>query len=185
MIEHFERYLGPIQEGWAVDADGEEMPFQIVRFDQGSDDKTVSFATLGLGRYPLRSTTTARTFRHELLLLAPNKLARGPLPSLLQPIGQACIQDGRALLRGDVLGPRGPLLAGSQMEAFYVAMPAYFPDEFATCEGPDGPVVISWLVPIAAPEAHYVARHGWEAFEDRLVEQDPDLTDFGRHPMKL
>lgn len=71
------------------------------------------------------------------------------------------------------------------MAAFYVAMPAYFPDEFATCQSPDGPIVIAWLVPISASEAQYVARSGWSAFEDRLVGQDPDLTDFTRKPMIL
>jgi hypothetical protein len=71
------------------------------------------------------------------------------------------------------------------MEAFYVTMPVYFPDDFATCDSPDGPIVIAWLVPIFPAEAKYVADHGWEAFEDRLVEQDPDLTEFTRKPMVL
>jgi hypothetical protein len=185
LVDHFERYLGPIQEGWAVDADGAQMPFQIVRFDHGSGPHTVSFATLGLGRYPLPSPSTGRAIRHELLMLAPERLARGPLPSLIQQIGTAAIAGRRALLRGDVIGPHGPVVAGSQMGAFYVAMPAYFPDDFATCECEEGSVVIAWLVPISATEAEYVARRGWEAFEDRLVEQDPDLTDFGRQPMRL
>ncbi len=62
-------------------------------------------------------------------------------------------------------------------------MPAYFPDEFATCRSADCPIVIACLVPISAAEAQYGARSGWSAFEDRLVEQGPDLTEFRREPM--
>ena len=29
----------------------------------------------------------------------------------------------------------------------------------------------------------YVKRHGWDAFEDRFAEADPDLTDLGRSPV--
>ncbi|RZU16410.1 suppressor of fused protein SUFU [Kribbella rubisoli] len=180
MIKHFERQLGPIQDGWSGDPDSNEMPFQIVRFAQGSGDRTVAFATLGLGRYPLISAATGRTIRHELLLLVSEELVNEPFPSLLQEIGEEAIRDDRALLRGDLLGPRGPLISESHLEALYVTMPVYFPDDFATCDSPDGPIVIAWLVPVSLAEARYIDSAGWEAFEDRLIEQDPNLMDFSR-----
>ena len=64
-------------------------------------------------------------------------------------------------------------------------MPAYFPDDFATFEGGHDPIVIAWLVPISRAEASFVAQRGWGAFEDVLVEQNPDLTDFYRGSTKL
>lgn len=94
VMEHLERYLGLVQEGWAVDADGREMPFQIVRFDQGSTGGTVSFSTLGLGRYPLKSPATGRTIRHELLLLVRDDSSSGLLPSLLQQVGESARWEG-------------------------------------------------------------------------------------------
>jgi hypothetical protein len=185
LVEHFEKGLGQIEVGWSVDADGRRMPFQIVRFPQGSGPGTISFATLGLGRYPLTSPDPDIEIRHELLMLAPESLRDGVLPSLIQQVGEETIHSQRPLLRGDVIGPRGPLIPGSQMEALYVTLPVYFPDEFATCEEDDHTIVIAWLVPISAGEAHYIVHHGWADFEDRLVEQDPDLTDFGRQPIRL
>ncbi|GAA1575278.1 suppressor of fused domain protein [Kribbella hippodromi] len=186
LIEHLEGYLGPIRGGWAQDADGEEMPFQIAWFDQGAGEGVVSFATLGLGRYPLRLPEAGRTIRHELLMLADSETAAtGLLPHLVQQVGEQAVRYGRPFLCGEVIGPRGPLLPGSLLEAFYVAMPVYFPDDFAVCESPDGPIVIAWLVPITAGEARYVAFNGWNAFEDRLVEQDPDLTSFSRQSIVL
>jgi hypothetical protein len=180
VIEHFERQLEAIQGGWSVDPDGNEMPFQIVRFARGSGDGTIAFATLGLGRYPLLSPTTGRTIRQEFLLLASADLVNEPFPSLLQEVGEEAVRGGRAFLRGDLVGPRGPLIPKSHLEALYVTVPVYFPDEFATCDSADVPVVIAWLVPVTVAEARYIDSEGWEAFEDRLVEQDPDLVDFGR-----
>lgn len=69
VVEHLERYLGPVEEGWAVDGDGREMPFQVVRFEWGAREGTVSLSTLGLGQFSLTSPATRRTVRHELLLL--------------------------------------------------------------------------------------------------------------------
>jgi hypothetical protein len=62
----------------------------------------------------------------------------------------------------------------------YVAIPVYFPDDFAVYDGDGDPIVIAWLVPISADEASYVKQHGWEAFETHLAETDPDLTDVFR-----
>jgi hypothetical protein len=107
LIEHFEKFLGLIEAGWSVDADGLRMPFQIARFPQGSGPGTVSFATLGLGRYPLPSLASGRSIRHELLLLAPESLKDGTLPSLIHQIGEETIQSGRALLQGVSSGRAG------------------------------------------------------------------------------
>ncbi len=55
--------------------------------------------------------------------------------------------------------------------------PVYFPDDFAVYKGNDDQIVVAWLVPISSNEASYVRQHGWRAFEKRLVENDPDLTN--------
>ena len=180
LIDHLERFLGPIELGWTHDADNVEMPFQVVRFGQGSGPGTVSFSTLGLSRYGLPSSTSGREIRHELLMIMPDSLRDGPVPSLLHQVGMDVLTTERPLLRGDVIGPKGPLVPGSSMEALYVGIPVYFPDEFGACQEDGHSVVIAWLIPISAQEAAYVGRQGWEAFEDRLVEADPDLTDVYR-----
>jgi hypothetical protein len=107
-------------------------------------------------------------------MFVPNRLKDGPVPGLLQEVAAAVLESGSALLRGDVLGPKGPLFAMSSMEALHAAIPVYLPDEFASCETEDGAqVVIVWLVPISRTEAEYIHLHGWDAFEERLVEVDP------------
>lgn len=185
LVEHFERTLGLITAGWSVDPDGVEMPFQIVRFTGGSDADSVGYSTLGLSRRVLPSPTSHLHIRHELLMLAPKALKPDHVASILLQVGEMLIGTERALLRGDVIGPAGALVPGSELTALYVTMPMYFPEEFATYSDDDGAVVIAWLVPITDSEADYVSSHGWDAFEDKLVEQDPDVVDFHRPPMTL
>ncbi|WP_102193367.1 suppressor of fused domain protein [Microbacterium aurantiacum] len=185
LIEHFERTLGPIHSGWSVDADGAEMPFQLVRFAGGSDTDSVGYATLGLSRQALSSPDPGRSIRQELLVLAPEALKPDHVVSLLIQVGSMVIGTRRALRRGNVIGPAGPLVPGSDLTALYVTMPVYFPDEFATFAGDEGDVLIAWLVPITTGEADFISRHGFDAFEDELVDQDPDLVDFRRSEMKL
>lgn len=179
LVDHLERYLGEIEAGWSRDADGREMPFQVARFPRGSGDGTVSFTTLGLSRHALRSPS-GKEIRHELMMIVPDRLRDGSIPGLLQQIGMEVLAATRPLLRGDVIGPRGELVAGSGLDAIYAAIPVYLPDDFAVYEDNSQQVAIVWLVPISAREASYVRTRGWKAFEDRLVESDPDLTDIFR-----
>jgi hypothetical protein len=183
VLGHFEAFLGEIELGWSRDADGHDMPFQVVRFPRGSGDGTITFATLGLSRYPQRSAS-GKTIRQELLMIVPESLRTGPVPGLLQQAGMETLTAARPLLRGDVIGPRGKLVSGSRMEALYVSLPVYFPDDFAVYQGEE-PIMIAWLVPISAREAEYLSTRGWRAFEDRLTESDPDLTDIYRSTLPV
>lgn len=141
LIDHLERFLGLIELGWERDADGEQMPFQVVRLGDPSNSETISFASLGLGRYPLASPASGRVIRHELMMLVPATMQSSPVPSLIHQVGSAAIHGQKPLLRSDVIGPYGPLVPGSFLEALYVIV------QFATYEGDDGPMVIAWLVP--------------------------------------
>jgi len=161
------------------------MPFQIVRFSGGSDADSVGYATLGLSRYALSSPASGRTFRQELLMLAPESLVADRVVSLLLQVGSMALASQRPLLRGNVIGPADSIVPASDLRALYVTMPVYFPDEFATFADRDGDIVVAWLVPIATGEADFIAARGWDVFEDQLAEQDPDLVDFHRPGMKL
>jgi hypothetical protein len=179
LVEHLESFLGEIEVGWSKDADGFELPFQVVRFTPGALSGCVVFSTLGLSVTSLPSRRSGERIRHEFIMIVPERLREGPVPGLLQQVGLDVLASGSAVLRGDVLGPRGPLFEMSMMEALYAAIPVYLPDEF----GQFRDVVIAWLVPVARSEADYVAVHGWGAFEERLIDVDPDLTAIDRIPM--
>jgi hypothetical protein len=161
------------------------MHFQIAKFSPPGLPNVSAFATLGLGRHPLTAQRSGKTIHLELLLLTEDGAAERWIPSLLQQIGDTAIENRCALLRGDVLGPRGPVIPDAEMTAFYVTSPMYFPDDFATCTSDSSPTVIAWLVPISSREADLIARIGWQAFEDILVSQNPPATNWHRQSLAL
>jgi len=176
LIQHLESYLGTIDVGWSRTADGEDLSFQVVRFGAGALPGCVVFSTLGLSSVALPSRESGKLVRHEFVMIVPERLQDGPVPGLLQQVGLEVMEAGSPLLRGDVVGPRGPLFAMSSMEALYASVPVYLPDDFAQVDD----VVFVWLVPVSQAEANFVAANGWSAFEDRLVEAGPDLIDVDR-----
>lgn len=83
------------------------------------------------------------------------------------------IARGRGLLRGEAIGPRGPLFGPGPMTALYAAAPGYLPAGFGTCDADSGTVVMTWLVPITDAEAGYARARGWAAFEEAVTAGDP------------
>jgi hypothetical protein len=110
-------------------------------------------------------------------MVVPKQLWSGPIPGLLQGIANEILDSRQPLLRGDVIGPRGPLVSGSDITSLYAAIPVYFPDSFASCRVGDTSIAIVWLIPISSREAAFVRENGWPAFEELLVQIDPDLTN--------
>jgi hypothetical protein len=69
------------------------------------------------------------------------------------------------------------------MRAMYVSLPVVFPKSFWVYEDVSPAVVLVWPIPIHPEEVGYIATHGWNAFEDLLESEDPDLLDFTRKPV--
>lgn len=180
LIEHLESHLGQIDVGWK-DSDGTAWPFQVLRFLGGPIANTVTYSTLGLSDTALPSPVSGKQVRHELLFMARPAFCDRNIPAILHQVGMEAITSRRAYLRGDVIGPRGALISGTDMEALYVSLPVYLPDSFATYKSPEGiSCIFAWLVPITSQEAAFAKTKGWETFEDRLASVDPDLLDLRR-----
>lgn len=183
LVAHLEYFLGVSSGGWLRDPDQVQMPFGILRFNDVPALDTIAYATLGLSHRTLVSRRTGKEIHQELLMLIRKPQMDLYIPSILHQVGMALLTSGKALLRGEVVGPAGPIAPMSPMEALYVAAPIYLPDEFATYSDGEEQVVIAWLVPIFAAEAELIARKGWRSFEDLLAATDPDLTDVRRKPL--
>jgi hypothetical protein len=182
--EHVEQYLGKIQHGWTKSSTGTSMPFQVAACGGGVVKDVTAFVTLGLSRAGLASVISNKLIRQELLMTVRSDCDVGGIPSLLQQIGSEALKKGVAYLRGDVIGPRGPLFNGSSLQAVYVTMPVYYPESFAVYKEPDGSSkVIAWLVPITLAEVEYIRRHGWSEFENLLAQRNPDLLNPRRSSM--
>ncbi len=185
LIEHLESHLGPIKAGWRRDEHGLELPIQIVRFDESPGPGNVTFATIGLSNFPLRMDD-GRSIRQELVLSAHNEFKDWNVPAGLQRLAMHIIESGRALVRGQCLGPFGKLFPESDVDSLYVAIPVYFPDSFNFLESSgQEPILMAWLVPLLPSEAAWCREHGWSALEEELSRQDPDLLNLRRPPMDL
>lgn len=181
VLKHLETHLGTVAVGWTRNADGVPMPFDVLRFDRAPSPRTVSFVTVGLSDHPLRSPRSGREIRHEFIMTCRDTQKDINIPALLQQVGAETSRKGRAPLRGDVIGPRGPLFVGRQMTALYVAIPIYFPDSMHSMVSAGGAeTIFIWLVPVYDSEATLIATKGWETFERQLAALDPDVTDLDR-----
>lgn len=185
LIHHLETHLGRIVGGWSQDAEGGKLPFQVVLFDKSPISGTKVLATLGLSAASLRLGDSGKKVRQELVMLFREAFGYRNLPGIMQQVGLTAIKKGKAYSAGEVIGPRGELVTGTQLEALYVAVPVYLPDDFHVYRPRAGdPIVFGWLVPITAKEASFVRDRGWAAFEEELERQNPDLLEFGRTSMK-
>jgi hypothetical protein len=186
LIEHLEARLGLITGGWSKDSDGRPREFRVAAFANGTISGVESFSTIGLSRYDLVSPRSGRKLRLELLAGERGGPGTEYLPGLVGQVADELLASGRALLRGDVIGPRGPLVPESRMEAWYAAAPVYYDDGFAGVDLDDGHrAAIVWIVPISRREAQFVSANGWREFENELIKYDPDLLDLHRDELPL
>lgn len=146
----------------------------LLRVDGAPCDEATTIVTAGLG-------DLVEHRLHEELVVAC--WSDGPVDDLTLVVEFLVRQlaEGREPLYGDVIGPAGPIVPGTAMEAVYVCEPTYFPPGFAHFVSSKGcDIRTRWLVPIYAAEAHAVGSKGAGFFEDLLVERDPDLLSLHR-----
>ncbi|MFJ6011747.1 suppressor of fused domain protein [Streptomyces sp. NPDC092952] len=187
LIDHLEGRLGRMGGAWPARDGAHGGCPQVAWFQGGRLPRVQAFATIGLFRTPLRAGTSER--HHHLELLACDYAGEdgreaGPLPSVVEFVAERMVQAEHAVLRGDVIPLPTPLPGGKT--ALYAALPVCFDDDFRSVTIENGSdVAIVWLIPITTAEADFVHEKGWQAFEQELVAQDPDLIDLDRAGIAL
>ncbi|QUW78585.1 suppressor of fused domain protein [Streptomyces mirabilis] len=187
LIDHLESRLGRMLGAWSPPAGAPQGTPQVACFREGQLSGAQAFATIGLSRTPLWDPTSDRHFHLELLACenASRTTGYGHFPEVLEYVAGQLVASGRAILRGDVLPLPAPL-PGGVMTCLYAGLPVYFDDDFFSVTVENGSdVAIVWLIPITAEETAFIREKGWEAFEDALVRQDPDLLDPDRPQLDL
>jgi Suppressor of fused protein (SUFU) len=179
LVGHLESHLGAIIEGWSEAEKGSQPPFQVVRFEDQPMKGTATFTTLGLSNVILGQHSKS-SIRLELVFCCYDRFITWDIPKLLTSIGNQILLSKEAYMRGQVLGPAGPLFKDCSLEALYCARPVYFPETFQEYQSTNPSTFFVWLIPITKREATYVGLEGWSQFEDILVEKNPDLLDLER-----
>jgi Suppressor of fused protein (SUFU) len=175
--EHIEKHLGKIEYGWKV-RDETNGP-QVVRVSNIPKKGVMAYSTLGMS-WTILSLPSDRTVRQELIFAAYERYEPAKIASFLLTFCQYIVSHGRALLRGEVVGPEKSLIPGVIADSLYCSLPIMFDSELATFSGSEPPTVFVWLVPILGSEANFVKLNGWNRFENILERNSPDFWDLNR-----
>lgn len=175
IIEHVEKYLGPIDHGWK-DNDSD---FQVVSFKDSPGETVSTFLSLGLSNHVMK-LSKSREVRQELVLSVYSIAIGSMVVSIMLSLCEAIAGRGKAVLRGEVIPLSQEVAKRIGFDAVYCAIPVFFDDEFCTYDESSPPTVMVWVLPIYQGEAEYIDAHGWDKFEDLMEEKDPDLCSLGR-----
>ncbi|WP_233237916.1 suppressor of fused domain protein [Bordetella sp. LUAb4] len=182
-IDHLEQYLGQLAEGWADPEGGSiEESARVVRFAGQPFPEASVYATVGLGRTVV-DLPRGRSMRQELLFATYDIYPASEVASFLLTFAGFVHSKGKALLRGDVVGPSTSLIPGVAANGVYASMPAIFPDGIVKYLGSSPPTIAIWLIPLVGSECESVKKDGWDYFENMLETRNPDLFDLDRPPL--
>jgi hypothetical protein len=181
LLDHLERRLGVMQSATSIDDVGRLGRIHVLRFADTPARGAVTFATMGLSRAELHRGPDDH-MRLELMLSLrdspdPTGMAESVLPTLVEHLTDT----GLAPRPGEV-HHFGPLVEGTVLEGFALVPPARFDEGFGLLELGDAGVRLGILelIPLAAVEAGFVRRYGWDAFADVIGRLDPDFLDLHR-----
>lgn len=165
LLAHVERYLGTVVRGAKL-----RDSVQVAECKGPPIRDCAAFVTLGLSRH-LLSTQDGATIKLELLMLARRTSA---LYQHCAPLLAAVVD---VILNAHVAPEPGALFRTGLASAPYLFMsgPAYIDPDFLQLKLDDRTCLFPWLIPIFEAEAEFVRREGWEQFEQRLQDVNPDL----------
>lgn len=183
-LEFLKEHLGEVEQTWSTDASGNELPFQVLKFKGGPAPGTVTYSTLGLSIHKYKSPNAKKLMGQELIISIYEDNNDHNIPAILQQLAMTFIKSEEPLGRGRIIGPHGNIFKDSDKQALLPAYPFYFPRSFYAYYVDDQNYIVqTWLIPVTAKEADYVDIQGWYSFENRIIEQNPDLFDLYRKPI--
>jgi hypothetical protein len=177
LLRHLERTLGRFRQGYHY---SEPEGVGFLEFTNQPVAGALTFTTFGVNHHLLRHPSGA-LIRQELLVCQyqPESSDQSLLP-VLSVLATDLVSTHVAIPRGHVVGPNGPIVPGSALEAFYFTEPLYYPEELFECSDREPPTFVLWAIPVSPQEAEFARRNGPDAFEDLLRSRDPDVLDLGR-----
>lgn len=148
-------------------------------FDRGIEPGMRVFVTSGLSRSSLTQKDKG-PITQELLFACKGDY-QSDVIGLLGVIAEEVAARGRALERGEVLGPAGPIIQDSALTSVLSTLPVFLPDSAVFYPGTPATVLV-WLLPLSTAEAALARKLGRERFEPLLekMSESVDLYDLHR-----
>jgi hypothetical protein len=147
------------------------------------DDRPIwdlrSYCTLGLSVATLERD--GEMYRQELMFVAYNEIDKRRIVNFLGGFAEDIVRRGHAVVRGDVVTPREPVVLGTLMNFVFVCRPIVLESAGAAVfEDAEPPIDFWWLVPIHDDEAQFARTNGYEALEFALSNSYLPLWDLHR-----
>lgn len=180
IVEHAERYLGEIDQGWKDNTPNNDL--KIVSFKGCPLEPVTTFMSLGLSNHIL-DISEAKKVRLEIVFSAYSMTISSMVVSFLLSLCEAILSRGKAVLRGEIIPLSKELATRIGFDAVYCAIPVFFDEAFSTYDNSSPPTVVVWALPIYSSEIAYIKANGWESFESLLEEKNPDLCSLERAPV--
>ena len=180
LIEHLEKYLGPITTGRSLKHPSYKL--QVVKFENQPEQDIMTFSTLGLSKYNLKMSDN-QYIRQELLVAVSKEYKDEEVASFLLSFAEHVIASKRCLLRGDVIGPGPPIIEGVQANGVYASVPVIFDSEFYEAKGNVNTIFV-WLIPVLTEEIEFIHEYGWSNFEDKLEQVYCNFWDLNRSKLE-
>lgn len=180
---HLELYLGAIERGFGGST-GSGVCVGLFRDVPAYG--MVTLATIGLSRYDL-SQVSLPSCGQELLFVCEGDTWVESGGKMLLHIADEIRSRGRVLLRGETVWIGGGGVPPRGMDWLYASYPVVFNDmaELSVCRDAGREIIVSWLMPVFAGEAHWIKENGWEAFEDRMEQLHADVLNYNRERFPL
>ncbi|MUO79384.1 hypothetical protein GOZ78_17480 [Agrobacterium vitis] len=175
--DHLERYLGAIDAGWSDETTPHGL--KVVSFKNQPTDQITTYSTLGMSEFAL-ALPGDRSIRQELVMSVHENSSAGDIANILLNCADYILERKRAVLRGEVINFRRPLVPGGTVTAAYATNPTPFEREFSELSCFEPPVLFVLLIPITERESDLIRQEGWSCYEDLLEKQDPDIWDLKR-----
>lgn len=180
IVDHAEKYLGEIDQGWKDD--GCEEGLQIISFRDCPAKSATTYMSLGLSEHVFKLSESKRV-RHELVFSAYSTALPALIVSFLLSLCESIISRHKAVLRGEVIPLSNEIAKKIGFDAVYCSIPVFFHDKFSAYDESFPSTVVILMLPIYKSERDFIAVHGWDEFEDLLEEKDPDLCALDRDPV--
>lgn len=165
----------------AYNHDEVDMSIDLLEVDDSPDDGLVSYSTLGLFEADLRHDDgEPMATGVELCAEAPQE--QDLWGNILSTAAFSILRSGQAIGPGSVVADCvSEYYPDTTVPHLYLCVPFSWQDgEFPRL--PAEGRMVNWLqgIPIGEAELGYLEEHGADAFEDMLLERDPDLYDLQR-----
>lgn len=181
VLSHQHTFLGFPSRVWHFAPDGQELPYQILKFPDTPLQDAATFSTLGLSLIPCRQTGgvgESQDMRLELIISAYSRIEDWAVIRIMMAFADTIARQRIAPYNGEVINWGQPIRSDNpQFRHLFCTHPLLFEDGFARLDSIFPPTIFVALYPITQEEASYATDYGLKLSE-KFIEERVDLLAF-------